>query len=146
MRTTSTVRSVLLSVFLPVSMLGITPAFAQAANEELAQAPQVSTVQPDPSVGRSSTTKPAPAQAPAGSSHPLKGQAVHNTEGETKSALTSDQMLKAAASLVGRYRGTWQIFLQNPCHTGNASIDLNRVPLGRLHWSFPAEGPIDSST
>ncbi|HEY9774507.1 MAG TPA: PQQ-binding-like beta-propeller repeat protein [Planktothrix sp.] len=145
MTTTSTVRLLLISLIVPVGISGTLPAFAQQAQDEIAQAPQLSTVQTDPSVSRANPAKAAPAQAPAAGKTPLKGQASHTSEGDTKQALTADQMLKAATSLVGRYRGTWQMFLQNPCHTGNAAVDLTHVPIGRLHWSFPAEGPIDSS-
>lgn len=144
MTTTSPVRSLPLSLLVSLTVLGLAPGFAQGAKEEIAEAPQLSTAQTDAASKAATPSKVAPAQAPL-AKHPLQGQATHNAEGDGKAAMTGDQLLKAAASLAGRYRGTWQMFLQNPCHTGNAAIEINHVPQGRLHWSFPAEGPIDSS-
>lgn len=48
-------------------------------------------------------------------------------------------------AMTARYKGAWQMFLQNPCRTGNSYIDIAPATQGKVKWTFPAEGPIDSS-
>jgi outer membrane protein assembly factor BamB len=73
----------------------------------------------------------------------LTGSALQIDEAEKVIPLSAEQMQKAEASIVGKYKGSWQMFMQNPCHTG--VYDLTSLPTGKMHWTFPAEGPIDSS-
>ncbi len=60
-------------------------------------------------------------------------------------APTKEDLLKGTASTLSKYKEGWKMFLQNPCHTGMVSISPTTVPAGKLKWTFPAEGPIDSS-
>ncbi len=73
----------------------------------------------------------------------LKGQATQTQEAAARP--NSDQFLKSAAGMVGKYRGSWSMFLQNPSHTANVSLDKPFTLQGKMLWRFPAEGPIDSS-
>lgn len=79
-----------------------------------------------------------PAGVPA--AKPLDG-AVQHVETVHPS---KEELLKGTAGIIARSRGGWNMFLQNPCRTGNlpfAAADWK----GKLKWTFPAEGPIDSS-
>ncbi|HMY55098.1 MAG TPA: PQQ-binding-like beta-propeller repeat protein, partial [Candidatus Obscuribacter sp.] len=96
---------------------------------------------------KKSAATPAPkpqAQASTGSSvgavPPTKETAPKLTGAEA----TADAA-KAAQGIASHYRGGWQMFLHNPCHTGNSYIDMPPASQGRIKWTFPAEGPIDSS-
>ncbi|HMP53977.1 MAG TPA: PQQ-binding-like beta-propeller repeat protein, partial [Candidatus Melainabacteria bacterium] len=74
---------------------------------------------------------------------PLEGAAVHNTEASSKPS--REELLKGSSSIVSQYGNSWSMFLQNSCHTGKISLGAAFQPIGKLKWTFPAEGPIDSS-
>lgn len=46
-------------------------------------------------------------------------------------------------AVIAGHHGGWSMFLQNPCHTGQASPDLALATSGKVRWTFPAEGTID---
>jgi outer membrane protein assembly factor BamB len=78
------------------------------------------------------------------------GNVTHLEAGSKPTGLTGkietlgDQS-KGTQAIVSKFRGHWQMFLQNPCHTGNSAVELPPVAQGKVRWTFPAEGPIDSS-
>lgn len=75
--------------------------------------------------------------------NPYKGQVGQTQEAAARPNL--DQFAKSWSGLIGKYRGCWSMFLQNPCHTANVSLDKPFTLQGKMLWRFPAEGPIDSS-
>lgn len=91
------------------------------------------------------TSAPKPqAQASTGSSVGAVPPAKETAPKLTAAEATADAT-KAAQGIASHYRGGWQMFLHNPCHTGNSYIDMPPASQGRIKWTFPAEGPIDSS-
>lgn len=74
---------------------------------------------------------------------PLEGKAVHHEAVSKKPS--KEELLKGASTVVSRSGKSWSMYLQNSCHTGMVSLGKNFQPLGKLKWTFPAEGPIDSS-
>ncbi len=108
--------------------------------------------QTDPATEGKKAPVPDPSGVPQASSQngtvgdhasSLKGQATQTQEAAARP--NSEQFLKSAASLIGKYRGSWSMFLQNPSHTANVSLDKPFTLQGKMLWRFPAEGPIDSS-
>ena len=74
----------------------------------------------------------------------LNGTAVKTEQAQIFAPLSPQQVIQAESSLMSKFRTGWQMFLNNPCHTATGQAE-SRIPLGRLHWTFPALGPIDSS-
>jgi outer membrane protein assembly factor BamB len=59
--------------------------------------------------------------------------------------LDSTTLIGEAETVVKRFTEGWHNFLQNPCHTAVCTAGPAAPPAGRMFWSFPAEGGIDSS-
>ena len=70
--------------------------------------------------------------------------AVQTTSAEAGVAATTPPA-KSTESMASQYRGHWSMFLHNPSHSGNSYIDIAPTGPGRVKWTFPAEGAIDSS-
>lgn len=81
----------------------------------------------------------APAGAPG--TKPLDGAVQHV---ETAHSASKEELLKGTAGIIAKSRGGWNMFLQNPCRTANLPLPAADWK-GKLKWTFPAEGPIDSS-
>src|SRR5579885_77537 len=86
--------------------------------------------------GHAPSANPAPGQ-------PLTGSA--QATGTAEPHPSKEQLIKGTANIVSSYHGSWRMFLQNPCHTGSGTVNGQFLPKGQLKWTFPAEGPIDSS-
>src|SRR6185369_12380218 len=87
--------------------------------------------------------KEAPATASATPTK-LQGVAVEHAVATDK-ASTPDKLKLSAQATISRYKNDWRMFLGNPMRTGHALIDAPVFPAGKVRWTFPAEGPIDSS-
>lgn len=103
---------------------------SQAKNQ--GQSSQQNTSQSAP---QSSTQVPSQTQ--------LTGSAQQIDEIAKPAPLSLEQVQKFHAGIASRYKDGWSMFLQNPLHTG--VFELLTPAQGKLRWSFPAEGPIDSS-
>jgi hypothetical protein len=62
-------------------------------------------------------------------------------DADTKPAITNSE----AKIVLQNFKEGWRTYLQNPCHTSVATAPPSSLPSGKLFWSFPAEGGIDSS-
>jgi hypothetical protein len=54
------------------------------------------------------------------------------------------QVTRTSVNFQEHFKNGWQMYLQNPNHTGFGSL-MSFVPKGNLRWSFPAEGAVDTS-
>lgn len=97
-----------------------------------------------------STSSGAPIPSAGKAQQPQTGSVSHLESSPKPLPLTGkveslgDQS-KAVQGMVSRYKGSWQMFLQNPCHTGASSTEFANLLQGKVRWTFPAEGKIDSS-
>ncbi len=82
---------------------------------------------------------PSPSDAKAGSNVPGAPAKIDN---KVEVVATPQE---TSGSIAARHRGSWSMFLHNACRTGNSYIDSLPATVGRVKWTFPAEGGIDSS-
>jgi outer membrane protein assembly factor BamB len=121
------------SISLGLSLFMTPPCSSQVAGKQSTKAISLT--------GKVSNSTSKPIASTAGSSSNASGGAtVKNVKIEV-----SEQTTKSGQSIVGRYTGSWSMFLQNPCRTGQASGEVIYRAQGKIKWIFPAEGPIDSS-
>ncbi len=115
-----------------------------AGNRQVAQHERLAPAA-DAGAATSSSSTGAPMKDSSGTvpSTTLTGSALQIEEAEKRQVIPVEQLQKMEATIVGKYKDGWQMFLQNPLHTG--CFDMISPAQGKLHWSFPAEGPIDSS-
>lgn len=141
--------SVAISTLALASTISINECGAQTkAGTEASKTPQ--THAPAPSTGSSGTPSKTAVETGSPASDPT-GETKNYQKGHAEQTIkaspapTKEDLLKGTASTLSKYKEGWKMFLQNPCHTGMVSTSSTNVPAGKLKWTFPAEGPIDSS-
>lgn len=141
------------TLFLGVAFTTLAFSFSIQFSECRAQSKASATSTKAPPAHTSATSTPA-AKTPIESISPQTTQAGDtnnyqkgHAEQTVKATPTpsKDDLLKGTASTLSKYKDGWKMFLQNPCHTGTASASPTSTLVGKLKWTFPAEGPIDSS-
>ncbi|MBX9722417.1 MAG: PQQ-binding-like beta-propeller repeat protein, partial [Candidatus Obscuribacterales bacterium] len=108
------------------------------------KAPQAHNSTPSTPTAKTPTETVSPQTAPSGDANNYqKGHAEQSIK--VSPTPSKDDLLKGTASTHSKYKEGWKMFLQNPCHTGSATASPTAMPIGKMKWTFPAEGPIDSS-
>jgi outer membrane protein assembly factor BamB len=146
---TTVVKSARQATFLVSLSLSIVFSIPFMANAQTTQKPAIKqvpavTTQPAATTPATSQSKAAPLQTGI-VTHSKADEPVLKPTGLTGKIEAVGDQTKLTQGIVSKYRGGWQMFLQNPCRTGNSAVELAPVAQGKARWTFPAEGPIDSS-